>query len=620
MNENDKPRRLDAYVRVSEVRGRAGETFISPDTQKDKIRDWARYKGHEIAEYHEELDVSGRKANRPVLDEVMRRIRDGESDGVVVWKCSRFGRNLLNSLMLIKEINECGAMFASATEDFDTSTRMGNLVMGIMLLLAEDESEGIKESWANAAERALDRKAAPQGTPFGYQRPCRKCGTATVTRNQRAVCPKCGEPGGGPLEPHPIEGPIVTELFRRRAAGEPWRSIVRWISESGVAPKRGSGWSQSSLTNTIKVRTYLGHLTRNGKVYENTHPALVDEMTWRQANRSRPTFNKGGANPRLLSGIVRCAGCRYAMRPHPFAYVDGYRCMRHSVGADCSAPASIIAGPGGRLVADTGDRHRGRGKAISRVRELLADGAAMTMDQLIEKSGLDKQSVRKARAELSLVDAGPDPNWNGRKGRKPRLWRLPTEEAAPPPGLDAYVVDETFKHLHWIHRESREAGVDMESLRVQARAANERRMEFAADTEILKTAGREAYMAGLESLQAEEDAAKAALAKADREHPLLDRPVAELEEDFRQRMTLSEQREFLSNVVQAVFVRDEPGRKSKGKRIHGASAETVRIVFADEPPVDIPRKGYQRYVLRPFPFGDDPDSPVGLGEPLTSPA
>src|SRR4051794_37511466 len=34
------PMRLDAYIRVSSVRGRKGETFISPDVQGERIVAW----------------------------------------------------------------------------------------------------------------------------------------------------------------------------------------------------------------------------------------------------------------------------------------------------------------------------------------------------------------------------------------------------------------------------------------------------------------------------------------------------------------------------------------------------------------------------------------------------
>ena len=69
----ERRRRLDGYVRVSQVGKRGGESFISPqDLQEDRIRAWAEANGHEIIQVFPELDVSGGKMDRPKLNEVMR--------------------------------------------------------------------------------------------------------------------------------------------------------------------------------------------------------------------------------------------------------------------------------------------------------------------------------------------------------------------------------------------------------------------------------------------------------------------------------------------------------------------------------------------------------------------
>ena len=349
-NSNAASLRLDGYIRVSQVGGRAGENFISPDTQRDKINDWARFKGHEVVEWHEELDVSGRKANRPKLDEVMRRIRAGESDGVVVWKCSRFGRNLLNSLMLIKDIDEHGATFASATEEFDTSTRMGKLVMGIMLLLAEDESEGIKESWDNARASAIARGIwMSSATPFGYR-----------------------QKDDGRLEKDPVAAPIVAELFARRAAGASQSEMVRWLKTTGTtAPtyRRGSfadgkhtrserdrmfadgkPWYGVAVQNVIKSRVYLGEVSSGPYVKEGAHPPIVDPVTWQNAQRKAGRrWHDPSKPPMLLTGLVRCPNCRYTAipsRPNDYRSTGAYACNNTS-GCDDRADIDRVAAPGG---------------------------------------------------------------------------------------------------------------------------------------------------------------------------------------------------------------------------------------------------------------------------------
>lgn len=82
---------IDGYVRVSQVRGRAGERFISPLEQRAQIEGWARLHGAVVGEVFEELDESGARADRPLLELALQRIETGTSHGLVVARLDRSG-------------------------------------------------------------------------------------------------------------------------------------------------------------------------------------------------------------------------------------------------------------------------------------------------------------------------------------------------------------------------------------------------------------------------------------------------------------------------------------------------------------------------------------------------
>src|SRR5215218_4499381 len=96
--------RLVGYVRVSQVRGRSGERFISPAVQRERIESWARALDHELVAVYEELDESGARADRPKLLEAIRRIESRECHGLIVHKADRFGRGLIDGLQQIERI------------------------------------------------------------------------------------------------------------------------------------------------------------------------------------------------------------------------------------------------------------------------------------------------------------------------------------------------------------------------------------------------------------------------------------------------------------------------------------------------------------------------------------
>src|SRR5690349_6644898 len=113
---------LDIYVRVSDVRGRAGESFISPDDEEARCRALAKARGYKVGEVFYDKDISGGKMQRPELDRAMARIRSGESGGIIVAKIDRFARTLIGGLKTLEEIQELDGVVIVADGEFDTST------------------------------------------------------------------------------------------------------------------------------------------------------------------------------------------------------------------------------------------------------------------------------------------------------------------------------------------------------------------------------------------------------------------------------------------------------------------------------------------------------------------
>src|SRR5215471_7313470 len=130
-------RPLDVYVRVSDTRGRSGESFISPRDQEERCRALAKARGYEIGEVFEELNVSGGSMNRPALNEALKRIRDGVSGGILVARIDRFSRTLKGAIETLEEIEAAGGYLIEVDGDWDTSTPMGRFGRDLLIRLAQ---------------------------------------------------------------------------------------------------------------------------------------------------------------------------------------------------------------------------------------------------------------------------------------------------------------------------------------------------------------------------------------------------------------------------------------------------------------------------------------------------
>lgn len=87
--------------------------------------------------------ASGKNMKRKQLGYLLRVMQDG--DTLVVWKIDRLGRSLMGVLDILKQLQDRDIKFVSITEQFDTTTPMGEAMMKIALVFAELERNMIAE-------------------------------------------------------------------------------------------------------------------------------------------------------------------------------------------------------------------------------------------------------------------------------------------------------------------------------------------------------------------------------------------------------------------------------------------------------------------------------------------
>jgi DNA invertase Pin-like site-specific DNA recombinase len=225
-------RPLDTYVRVSRVGGREGDSFISPEVQEEKCRALAKARGLKVGQVFTDLDRSGGKMDRPEFKKAIARIESGESGGIIVARIDRFARTLLGGLQAIEDINDAGGVVLTADGEFDTSTATGELVLSIMLSLAQFELRRIREGWKDAQERARARGVHIGKARMGYTR----------------------QDNGRLVENENLE--VVKEVFALRASGGSWGEAVRLFDARGVLTPGGGPWTRQSVHHIIVNRAY----------------------------------------------------------------------------------------------------------------------------------------------------------------------------------------------------------------------------------------------------------------------------------------------------------------------------------------------------------------------------
>lgn len=393
---------LDGYIRVSQTRGREGDSFISPKVQRDRIQAWADMRGVRIGAWHEDLDQSGGKLHRPGLDVMLERIRTGQTGGLAVAHLDRLSRaGVADALRLVESVHEVGAKIAVVDLGIDPTTPVGEFSMTLFLALGRMQRRQFQERWQEAQARAIGRGIHFRA-PFGYSKP----GKAE------------------PIVPNPATAPLVKRAFELRAAGEPWPRIAAFLNDRH-APDKALAWTRSTVNHMIRNPAYLGQATCGKHVHVDAHPALVSRELWEAANAVKAQApSRGEGEGTLLAGLIRCAGCRYVMsrgatqgqRRRERLVV--YTCRRNHSAGRCEASCSIKMELVEQYVEDA---------FLARYRDVSIEGVIDSTDldaarQELADAETELQTFRdNERIRAALWDVGEHSFEDGITGRAERV-------------------------------------------------------------------------------------------------------------------------------------------------------------------------------------------------------
>jgi DNA invertase Pin-like site-specific DNA recombinase len=139
-------KRAALYIRVSTI-------DQHPETQLLDVRQMASLRGYEIVREYTDK-ISGAKAKRPGLDQLMSDARRRRFDVVVVWAFDRMARSVRHFLEILDELNHLGIEFVSFRENIDTGGPFGRAMVVIVGAIAELERNLIVERIKAGMRRA----------------------------------------------------------------------------------------------------------------------------------------------------------------------------------------------------------------------------------------------------------------------------------------------------------------------------------------------------------------------------------------------------------------------------------------------------------------------------------
>lgn len=328
-----------AYVHLSvEGSGKKGADTI--EGQKKMLSDFiSRHTDLKLVGIWCDNGETGTNLARPQFEDMMKKVKHGEINCIVVKDLSRFGRNYKETGNYLERIFPfLGVRFVAVTDNFDTLTteRSENgYIMPLKNIINEAYSKDISKKSASALHIKQKRgDFIGSWAPYGYNR--------------------------NPDDTHRLivnEGTaqVVRQIFAWRVEGSSIVQIARRLNDAGIlSPSaylyetgqvktekyHGVPWRNQGLKGILSHPVYLGHMVQGRKrqsfydgqkqvytpksewaIVYNTHEPIIDRQTFdavqKLAQERRKEyyshlgkFDDMGHSENIFKQLVYCADCK----------------------------------------------------------------------------------------------------------------------------------------------------------------------------------------------------------------------------------------------------------------------------------------------------------------------
>ena len=133
-----------------------------------------------VGEYSDEGHSGKNIKGRQEFMRMLNDIEDGKDgvDFVLVFKLSRFGRNVADVLSSLQLMQDYGVNLICVEDGIDSSKEAGKLLISIIAAVAEMERENIRvQTMAGREQKAREGRWNGGFAPYGYTKKLRQNGT-----------------------------------------------------------------------------------------------------------------------------------------------------------------------------------------------------------------------------------------------------------------------------------------------------------------------------------------------------------------------------------------------------------------------------------------------------------
>ncbi len=263
-------KRCAVYCRVS-TDERLDQEFNSIDAQKEAGHAYIASQRAEgwipVTDDYDDPGFSGGNTDRPALKRLLADIERGLIDIVIVYKIDRLTRSLADFAKMVELFDQRDVSFSAVTQQINSATSMGRLMLNVLLSFAQFErevtGERIRDKIAAAKRKGMWMGGVPS---IGYDVVNRQL---LINEAEAAVVRRIFEEMLTIGSPTQIAANLTAEGITTKA----------WTTQEGQT-RSGTRIDKKYLHKLLRNRIYLGELSHKGNWYPGAHPPIIDQTLW----------------------------------------------------------------------------------------------------------------------------------------------------------------------------------------------------------------------------------------------------------------------------------------------------------------------------------------------------
>ncbi len=245
VGQEEDSRKIAIYARKSKIT----ESGKSIENQIVRCRDYITAKfgkqsEENIAVYQDE-GLSGFYSDRPNYQRMLRDIQHNQIRAVICYKFDRISRKTVDLFNLVESLERKKVAFISCSNEIDTSTDSGRMMMRFLAILAEFERDIIAERISdNLHELAKEGRWLGGTTPTGYRS---QKESILVSGHKSTV---------HHLEPVERELQTVREIYRQFLEKRSLEQVADYLVAHRISTKNGAEHTRTSVKNILSNPVY----------------------------------------------------------------------------------------------------------------------------------------------------------------------------------------------------------------------------------------------------------------------------------------------------------------------------------------------------------------------------